>query len=60
VLFVVLIISGIFTLVNIPSIIKYGNAYTQMLQEAYGEDDKISGNMQRSASEVLASNKLRL
>jgi hypothetical protein len=46
--------------VNIPSIIKYGNAYTQMLQEAYGEDDKISGNMQRSASEVLASNKLRL
>jgi hypothetical protein len=61
ILFVVLVFSGLLTLLNVPSIIKYGNAYTQMLQESYeGEDNPAEQLENKSAGELVAVAKLKL
>lgn len=46
-------------LLSIPAIIKYGNAYTQLLQEAY-LDENTNESEQKRPSELLAASKLRL
>ena len=61
ILFVVLVFSGLLTLLNVPSIIKYGNAYTQMLQESHeGEDNPAEQLEDKSAGELVAVAKLKL
>lgn len=42
VLGVILVINGIFTLMSIPAVIKFGNWYTKTLKEIYYEDETTS------------------
>lgn len=42
-LFGAVLFSGMLTLLNIPAVVKYGSAYTQMLRESYEDDNQPSG-----------------
>lgn len=56
-----LVCSGLLTLINIPSIIKYGNSYTQVLQNTYsGEEQSAEQLEEQKTSQLLVAAKLKL
>lgn len=57
VLGLVLLATGLLVLLTIPSIMKYGHAYTQLLQEAHAEDDYAQ---EVSQAEKVTALRLRL